>query len=98
MYPAIARTRFAISPHVAIIAMCHSVTSVNLYMPCLFATRSAFALMSNSRIESQRRFPFVRRVSRRGSHIIGIGFLKCAFLLNPNWCHVQNFVVTAVSK
>ena len=76
MYPAIARARFAISPHIAIIAMCHSVTSVNLYSPCLFATRSAFALISNSKIASQRRFPFVKRTRRRGSHTIGIGDLK----------------------
>lgn len=55
IYPPIAKIIFAIIPHTAIRAMCHSVTSVNLYIPCLFATLSAFALMSNSRIPSQKK-------------------------------------------
>jgi len=67
-------------------------------MPCLFATRSVFALMSNSSIASQRRNPFEKSATRSGSHAIGIGALKCASFLKPNWYHVQNFVVTCVSK
>lgn len=40
----------------------------------------------------------MKRVKRSGSHAIGIGFLKCMSFLNPNCCHVQNFVLTSVSK
>jgi len=98
MYPDIASSRFMTSPQVAMSAMCHSVTCVNLYIPCLLATLSAFALMSNSRIPSQRKYPFVNRATSRGSHTIGIGALKCMSCLSPNCCHVQNFVFTDVSK
>lgn len=67
-------------------------------MPCLFATLSAFALMSNSKIPNQRRYPFVKRAKSRGSHAIGIGVLKRESFLNPYCCSVQNFVFTNVSK
>ena len=73
-----------INPHVAIHATFHSVTSVNLYMPCLFATRSVFALISNSSIANQRTNPFEKRAIRRGSHAIGTGALKCISFLMPN--------------
>ncbi len=93
-----AAIRFITIPHVTISAMCHSVTCVNRYSPCLFATRSVFALMSNSKIASQRKSPFEKSAIRSGSHAIGIGCLKCISFLNPYWESVQNFVLTDVSK
>ena len=85
-------------PQIAIHATCHSVTSVNLYSPCLRLALSGLALTSNSSIPSQKINPFENRVTRSGSQTIGTGFLKCMSFRNPNWYHVQNFVVISVSK
>jgi len=98
MYAMIARTKFAMSAHPIIHAMCHSVTSVNLYSPCLLETLSVFASTSNCSTPSHRKKPFVNRTSSSGSHIIGIGFLKWKSFLNPNRYHVHSFVLTLVSK
>ena len=98
MYPMIATARFAISAHTTIHAMCHSVTCVNLYSPCRRETLSVFASMSNSRIPSHKKSPFVNRARISGSQIIGSGFLKCMSFLNQNWYIDQNFVLTFVSR
>lgn len=93
-----AAAKFAIIAHVAIQARCHSVISVNLYSPCRFAARSGFATASNSKIPSQKRFPFVKSVIKSGSQASGTGALNFMSFLSPNCCHVQNFVSMSVSK
>ena len=98
MYAMMARMKFAMSAHPIIHAICHSVTSVNLYSPCLLETLSVFASTSNCRTPSHQKNPLVNRTRRSGSHIIGTGFLKCQSFRNPNWYHVQNFVLTFVSR
>jgi len=82
-YPMIAAMRLIISAQIAIHAMCHSVTCVNRYSPCLFETLSVFASTSNSRMPSHRNTPLVKSVRSSGSQSIGNGFLKCMSFLNP---------------
>jgi len=76
IYPIIPKMKFVITPHIAIHAMCRSVTWENRYSPCLLATLSVFGVTSNSSIASHQKIPLVNSEAKSGTHIIGTGFLK----------------------